>query len=267
MHHGARTPAVLVLAVLATAIAAPLPAQDQPACARTWVGREAEIEAYLKEAKVAKFEATQVGITKPSKALLEPGGPVEAMAWKALPPRLQSGYWESYKSEIAAYELDKLLDLQMVPPKVERTLRGSVGVAVMWASPAASFRERGGVPPPPSGKIPQWTRQLVRAKMFDNLIANIDPNLGNWLVDPDGHIILIDHSRAFTRTKRLVHTLNNVDQPLWDRMKALDEASLTRVLRPWLGKHEIRAILDRRDRLGKEIDELIASKGASVIFR
>lgn len=240
---------------------------EQPACAMTWVGREAEIEAYLKAAKVAKMIGTQVGVTKPSKALLEPGGPVEAMAWKPLAPRMRGGYWESYKSEIAAYELDKLLELHMVPPKVERTLRGEVGVAVMWASPTTSFKEKGGVPPPPSGKIPQWTRQLVRAKMFDNLIANIDPNLGNWLVDPDGHIILIDHSRAFTTTKRVVHEMHNVDLPLWERMKALDEPALTAALSRWLSKHEIRAVLERRDRLGKEIDKLIASKGQSVIFR
>ena len=130
---------VLALAVLATAFNPSLPAQDQPGCARTWVGREAEIEAYLKEASVAKYTSTAVGVTKPSKALLEPGGPVEAMAWKPLAPRVRGGYWESYKSEIAAYELDKLLELQMVPPKVERTLRGEVGAAVMWASPTSSF--------------------------------------------------------------------------------------------------------------------------------
>lgn len=262
-----RNALVIAAAVLATATAAPLPAQEQATCARGWVGREAEIEAYLKEAKPVKFTGTQVGITKPSKVLLEPGGPVEAMAWKPLAPRMRAGYMESYKAEIAAYELDKLLELQMVPPKVERTLRGEVGVAVMWASPTTSFHERGGVPPPPSGRIPQWTRQLVRAKMFDNLIANIDPNLGNWLVDPDGHIILIDHSRAFTPTRRLVHELINVDQPLWDKMKALDEASLTKVLHRWLSKHEIKAILERRDRLARAIDALVASRGASAIFR
>jgi hypothetical protein len=264
MKHRSRTVVFALAVITATAT---LLAQEQPGCARTWVGREAEIEAYLKEAKVAKFTSTQVGVTKPAKAILEPGGPVEAMAWKPLAPRMRGGYWESYKAEIAAYEMDKLLELQMVPPKVERRLRGDIGVAVMWVSPAMSFRERGGVPPAPPGKIPQWTRQLVRAKMFDTLIANVDPNLGNWLVDPDGHIILIDHSRAFTITKRLVHELQNIDQPLWDKMKALDEPSLTKVLRPWLGKHEIKAILERRDRLGKVIDQLIASKGASAIFR
>ncbi|HEV3486795.1 MAG TPA: hypothetical protein VG106_15395 [Vicinamibacterales bacterium] len=262
--------AAAVLTVVSFAAAWPdarIQSQEQATCARTWVGREPEIEAYLKTAKVAKMTETPVGVTKPSKALLEPGGPVAAMAWKPLAPRMRGGYWESYKSEIAAYQLDKLLQLEMVPPKVERTLRGDVGVAVMWASPAASFRERGGVPPPPSGQIPQWTRQLVRAKMFDNLIANIDPNLGNWLVDPDGHIILIDHSRAFTTTKRLVHELNNVDQALWERMQALDEAALTTALGGWIGKHEIRAILERRERLGKAIGRLIASKGQSVVMR
>ena len=34
------------------------------------------------------------------------------------------GYWESYKSEIAAYELDKLLGLDMIPPTVERRVQG-----------------------------------------------------------------------------------------------------------------------------------------------
>jgi hypothetical protein len=38
---------------------------------------------------------------------------------KAIRPGRQTGYWESYKSEMAAYELDKLLDLQMIPPTVD----------------------------------------------------------------------------------------------------------------------------------------------------
>ena len=31
--------------------------------------------------------------------------------------------------------------------------------------------------------------QITRAKMFDNLIGNLDPNLGNWLVDPEWNLI------------------------------------------------------------------------------
>ena len=80
------------------------------------------------------------------------------MAWKAIKPGRKDGYWESYKSEIAAYELDKLLGLGMIPPTVEKRVKGELGAAVMWASPTKSFKELGGVPgqkgvqgPPPRG--------------------------------------------------------------------------------------------------------------------
>ena len=66
------------------------------------------------------MEELQIGVTKPRRAKLAPGGPVDAFAWKVVPPGRPSGFWESYKSEIAAYELDKLLGLDMVPPTVER---------------------------------------------------------------------------------------------------------------------------------------------------
>ena len=39
-------------------------------------------------------------------------------------PGPPNGYWESYKSEIAAYELDKLLGMDMVPPSVEKRVEG-----------------------------------------------------------------------------------------------------------------------------------------------
>ena len=40
-------------------------------------------------------------------------------------------------------------------------------------------------------------------KMLDLLIANVDRNQGNLLYDPDWHLLLIDHSRAFTEKKDL----------------------------------------------------------------
>jgi len=117
------------------------------------------------------------------------------MAWKALPASaIRSGYRESYKAEIAAYEMDKLLVLNMVPPKVERRVKGDDGVAVMWGSPPKSFKEMGGPPTPPARYLPQWNLQMIRAKMFDDLIGNEDPNLGNWLVDPSWNLILVQRS-------------------------------------------------------------------------
>ena len=68
-------------------------------CSRNWVGKEAEIEAFLKSARVLRLEAVPIGVTRPQRAVLEPGGLVERFAWKALPPAMKSGYRESYKAE------------------------------------------------------------------------------------------------------------------------------------------------------------------------
>jgi hypothetical protein len=234
---------------------------------RAWADRAAAIEEYLKSAEVIGMDEIGVGVTKPSKAALAPGGPVEAIAWKPIRPGRYSGFWESYKSEIAAYELDKLLALGMIPPTVEKQVKGVTGAAVMWVSQCQSFKQLGGVPglakgvkgPPPT-QVPAWTRQITIAKMFDNLIGNIDPNLGNWLVDPEWNLILIDHTRAFTPTRDLYHQMVQVDDALWQRMAALDEPTLTAALGPWLDKGQIKAILQRRDKMQTAIDKLSAAR-------
>jgi hypothetical protein len=254
------------LAPTATAAAA-------DACAHNWIGREPEFEEFLKAAKVTGLKDVPVGVTRPSRAYLAPGGLAESMAWKPITPGMKNGFYESYRSEIAAYELDKLVGLGMIPPTVERDVNGQTGAAVLWASPTRSFKELGGVPGqagvagPPGPKLAPWIRQVMRAKMFDNLIANKDPNLGNWLVDPDWHLLLIDHSRSFTTQKSMVHKMDNVDGPLWEKFKALDEASLTEAVGKWLGKGELKAILERRDAMAKDIDRLVKAKGESAILK
>jgi hypothetical protein len=243
-------------------------AQEAPpdASAKTWLENREQIETYLKTADVVGIEELKVGVTRPRRATLAPGGPVAAFAWKVVPPGRPAGFWESYKSEIAAYELDKLLGLDMIPPTVERRVKGEVGAAVMWCSPVKSFGELKGVPTPPPARFAEWNRQLSRAKMFDNLIGNKDPNLGNWLVDPAWNLILIDHTRAFTSDKDLVHKkMDRIDGALWDKMQALTLESLQPVLSPWLGKGEIKAIIQRRDIMRAGFDKRLAEDPGFVL--
>src|SRR5262249_57240737 len=121
-----------------------------PANAKTWMGGAAEIEDFLRTTPILKMDDLSVGVTHPKKATLPPGGPVQYLAWKSIPPARYEGFWESYLSEVAAYELDKLLQLNMVPPTVEREYKGDRGAAVMWASPTKSFKELGGEGAPPA---------------------------------------------------------------------------------------------------------------------
>lgn len=266
-----RTMCVTLLVGLALLVWAPVAhLQDGEAIsAKTWLGHEAEIEEYMKTAEILGLEDLSVGVTNPQSADLAPGGPVDKIAWKQLKPGIYRGFWESYKAEIAAYELDKLIGLRMVPVTVERRIRGELGAAIMWLSPTESFKDLGGTPTPPTRHIGYWTIQLIRAKMFDCLIYNRDPNEGNWLKDPAWNLMLIDHSRSFTPDNDMAHEdMNRIDRYLWERMQQLDEPILTEALGEWLSGREIRAILERRDRMGEIIDELVATNGeAAVLLR
>jgi len=234
--------------------------------AKIWTDQRSAIEEYLRTADVVKMDKIGVGVTNPRQAQTAPGGPVDRFTWKPIAPGRYKGYWESYKSEIAAYELDKLLALDMFPPAVERELDGELGAAVMWASPTKSFKQLGGVPRPPPQQLNRWNLQMIRAKMIDNLIANTDPNLGNWLVDPEWNIVLIDHSRAFTTTQKMTHKMTRIDADLWARMEALDQNGLAVVLGSWLPTDQIDSLLRRRDAMKTIIAALVAKRGEAAVF-
>lgn len=235
-----------------------------PACARAWTGHEADVERALATTPVVRFEAVPIGITKPLRGYFPDGSLIRRFAWKALPPVRRSGLLESYKAEIAAYRLDRLLELGMVPPVVERTFEGKPGAAVLWIEGTTAWDKD----KPPQGPEPAWSKQISRMKLFDQLVANIDRNQGNLLYDRDWHLLLIDHSRAFTtRTSAAgIAPINTVDRELWNRIDALTAADLDRALGEWLSPAERAALLKRRDRMRADIARLVKNRGALHVF-
>ena len=78
--------------------------------------------------------------------------------------------------------------------------------------------------------------------------------------------ILIDHTRAFTTDKSLVHKkFGYVDGALWDKMQALTLERLTTRLATWVGQGELKAVLERRDRMKAEFDKQMAANPDFVI--
>jgi hypothetical protein len=229
--------------------------------AKTWVGHGAEIERHLQSAEIVRMEAIGTGVTKPQRAHLAPATPFESLVWKPLAPGMRGGYQESYKSEIAAYELDKLLMMNMVPPAVERRINGDAGAAIMWLDGTKSVKETGGKVP--TG--PQFGRPLRVMQMFDNLIGNADRNAGNILVDGANNVILIDHSRAFIAGDKLPWKFERVDSELWAKFKTLTSQQLKTSLGQWLDDEAIRGMIERRDRMVREVDKLTAKKGAAAV--
>ncbi|MDP3716822.1 MAG: hypothetical protein Q8T13_03550 [Acidobacteriota bacterium] len=257
--------ALAAAAVLTATVSAQNPVTQRMAqCSLVWAGHEDAIEKHLAEGAILKMEAVPIGVTKPQRATLEPGGPAERFAWKALNPGYSKGYMESYKAEIAAYKFDRMLDLHMVPPIVERTISGRKGAAVLWVENTKPWS----VEKPPQGPEPKWSIQLTRMKMFDQLIANIDRNQGNLIYDDDWHLFLIDHSRAFIDKKDLkgMAPLGRVDRQLWTKMQALTFDQLNQGLGEWVGEKEKKALLLRRDKMAEEINKMVAKRGESVFY-
>jgi hypothetical protein len=229
-----------------------------------WLGSADSIADYMRTAEILKLESIPVGVTKPQRAILADGGPVASVVVKDLRPGRRSGYFESYRSEIAAYEIDRLLELNMVPPTVERRVNGSMMSAQMFVDNTVFLKTLKGQQPP---NLTAWNRQIHRQRVFDNLVANIDRNAGNLLVvrTPDWYLVLVDHSRCFTSTKKMQFEMKQIDRPLFERLKALDAPTLD----ARIGKLTIDAVkplLERRDAIVQYFEQLAASKGDAHVF-
>jgi hypothetical protein len=264
MVDRSRRPGLAVGASLVGLAAALLTALPNAAPSRRaiWVGHTAQMESHLRDAEIVSVEDIGTGVTNPQRAHLKPAEPFESLVWKPIPPGRPSGYWESYKSEIAAYELDKLLVMNMVPPAVERTIDGKDGAAIMWLPGMKSVKETGGKMP--AGAV--WGRAVRRMLTFDNLIANPDRNAGNILIGDPGELILIDHSRAFIADTTLIRKIERVDADLWRRIQALQRPEIDHALGRWLDSDAIQAVLERRSRMADAIDELVAKKGKAAVL-
>jgi len=250
---------------VAAAPAAPVAPAATATGAKIWIGNWGEYEEYLKTAKIDRVTSVPIGVTHPRRAFFAPGGLVESVVVKHLPMGQRGGFWESYKSEIAAYELDRLLGLDMVPPTVERRVEGDLASIQLWVQGCKLLKD---VDQTKCPRPMEWAKQVCRQRVFDNLIANIDRNAGNLLVDDQWHLILIDHSRAFASDKMpFEKEMTRIDKEMFARMKALDEPELMQHIRPLvLSDGQVRAILKRRDKMVADFERLAGERGEAAVF-
>jgi hypothetical protein len=263
----AQTPsAAPVAAPTSAAAAAPaVTTLADPIGAKIWLGHYAEYEDYLRSAVIQKVGDIPVGVTKPKRAFFEAGGLAGSAALKYLPSGMKSGFWEAHKSEIAAYKLDRILGLDMVPPTIERRVGSDLASLQLWVENCRLLKD---VDQKKCPRPTSWAKQVCRQRTFDNLIANIDRNAGNLLVDQDWNLILIDHSRAFaTNTMPFMKDMTRIDREFYDKLKALDLETLERELKPWvLTTGTLKDLLKRRDKIVAQFDELARKKSEAEVF-
>lgn len=251
---------VLLLAlVLAPSLAS---AQSQ----RTWLEKREAYEQWLLSSEIQAIEDVGEGVTQPKKVTLKRGDTVFHAIYKPLKRSRQRGYWESYQAEVAAYELDKMLALDMIPPTVVRRIKGDLGSLQLWVEGCDTYKRL----EPKVPQTPEFSQQISRMKMFDNLIFNDDRNAGNFMLDESWNVVLIDHSRAFLDKKNLLKGENKLpaqyDRKLVERLRALTLEELEAAFDDLLRGRSIEAMLERRDELLEHHDELVDERGEAALF-
>jgi hypothetical protein len=106
-------------------------------------------------------------------------------------------------------------------------------------------------------------------RVFDQLIANTDRNLGNLVICKNWDIWMIDHTRAFRARRDLINPANlqRCDRTLLERLRKLDYATLEAAFKPHVTKTEIEGLLARRDRIVEYFDAQVRAKGeANVLY-
>jgi hypothetical protein len=236
-------------------------------------------EEFLKTAEITGYSNIPDGVTKPIKLSLRKGEMEFNGCWKN-PQGMEQGFLEGWQYEIAAYELDKLLGLNMIPPTVEREFKGKKGSLQYWVNfkiRLLEMQEQG--IRIPEDKVDNWSKQKYLARAFDCLIANEDRNQQDVGYTSDWRTILMDHSRSFRSSKKfreqLVFGKNGLKEKQLFRMlprtfvekiKALNYNQIKEAIGPYLNDAAIKAVLNRKMLLLAEIDEMIREKGEKNVL-
>lgn len=161
--------------------------------------------------------------------------------------------------ELAAYKLDRMLGLGMVPVTVRRDIAGKEGT--LQFVPAATMTERERVAVGRSWSTPcPLESQMSAMYVFDALIHNTARTPSTMVYSPDNWLLmLVDHENAFgTGQERPVY-LEGVDLAVGDQwrttLQAMDDETLRGGLGDVLDERRLKALVSRRDALIKGASE------------
>jgi hypothetical protein len=268
-----------LLATLAAALWTVVPIAQTAAPAVTPVLSDAAIEAFLAKAKVVSIKDIGTGTTRSRRATLSDGTLThdahvqvvdEQKTDRAARTVTDRTFLDSYRYNIAAYRLARHVGLRNVPPSVERVVDGS-RAAVTWWIDDVLMDEKERKQKNTTGPDPVRTGRLIRVMhIWDELIHNTDRNQGNIIWARDWSLWLIDHTRSFQPVDELMKPGEVIasEASLLKALRGLTEAGITKAVGDSLTRPEIRATLERRDLIVKQLDALIAKHGeAAVIFK
>ncbi|MCZ6828970.1 MAG: metallophosphoesterase [Gammaproteobacteria bacterium] len=249
------------------------PEQHQPVVEETQLTQtlsgisDAEMEAFLLQGRVVEVVEIGTGVTNPKRVTLRQGEREDFAVFKYedTDPGLEAksrysprkhNQSDRYSYDVAGYKMDRMIDLQLVPVTVLRSVEGREGALGAWLSNTVNERDRAQQEQSFSGHCPQMEQYRLRI-LFDVLIYNEDRNLTNILWSEGNYMLrLIDHSLAFRSLERRPKQYRKIALRLSDlfrqNLQTLNRERLDAELSAYLHPRQIEAILGRRDLILRE---------------
>lgn len=222
-----------------------------------------ELAEFLRTAKVIGSEAIPVGVTLPTRLTLEKDGIQLDAIFKTESTEIRRGRGpnknrmlnvsDRWQYEIAAYRLDRMLGLDMVPVAVERNINGKDGALIFWMDGLISLLKKNREKIRADGWCPLQPQHDLMY-VWDTLIYNDDRTQQNvTYTQGDWMLKLIDQSRSFRTYRNKPPYVRErelkMTREMADRLAALDTKRLSAELGAYINRDQIRALLRRRDSL------------------
>jgi len=228
-------------------------------------------ERALREGTIVSSRDVGQGVSGALKVALRFGGAEVPAVFKSVDTEVKGytfhgekapKYRDSWKHEIAAYELDQLLGLRLVPTTVERKVSGRRGSLQAWADRTLTRFGQG--PAPPDSRLAE--NYLHAQRFFDYLIFNTDRHTRNVVFKSDWRPVAIDQSIAFHALKRPYRPLYRFPRGPIEALERLDRRALEKSLGRYLEKDEIDGLLARRTRILELVKAARADGRADAFF-
>jgi len=235
--------------------------------------KQKELEDYLRTAKIVSKRRTG-GRGENWVISLDDGKIARRGFFKLLNQTRPTLITDSYKYGIAAYELDKLLDLNFVPPVIEREIEGRKGSLQIFIEGALSESDRRmkNIKPPDPEKLKNTMEDL---SVFENLTYSPsfcgERELGDILImyKEDWKVWRVDFSEAFALSPELIPgcEITRCSKRLYQRLIKLEDKVIKAKLKQYLNDEEMSMLLKRKKLIIEKIKKLIEEKGEeSVLF-
>jgi len=175
----------------------------------------------------------------------------------------------SYKYELAAYMLSKLLAVPVIPPVVERDIEGKKGSLQIYLDNCMSEAERrkAGLPTPFD---PRSIQDALDELAVLEALTSSRRDINDILIHKDsGRVCRVDFAEAFDPSPMLPAAIKvaRCSRRLYAGLRDLVPADTEAALKPYLNDAEIKGLLARRARILEMLNARIAADGeAAVLF-